>query len=222
MRRGCSVFATSCARWRPRSRSSGAGPSRSSSSPAFSSVSKRAGPPARARTRRCGRGGGRAGSRARGAARPPPSGIRRRRAGRRSVIARASGWNVWTSTRPGASRPLRPASWVRSWKVRSSARKSGRPSPVSASTTAASATPSKWWPLATICVPTRTARSVAAKRASASAAAPGRLTVSASSRISSSSGNCAASSRSRRCVPAPRRASSGEPHDGQISGAASS
>ena len=43
MRRGCSVFATSWARCRPRRRSSGAGPRRSSPSPAFSSVSKRAG-----------------------------------------------------------------------------------------------------------------------------------------------------------------------------------
>ncbi len=41
------------------------------------------------------------------------------------MIGRASGWKVWTITRPGASRPLRPASWVISWKVRSSARKSG-------------------------------------------------------------------------------------------------
>ncbi len=41
-------------------------------------------------------------------------------------------------TRPGASLPLRPASWVRSWNVRSSARKSGSERPVSASTTAAS------------------------------------------------------------------------------------
>ncbi len=46
--------------------------------------------------------------------------------------------------------------------MRSSARKSGIPRPVSASTTAASATPAKWWPFATICVPTRTARSAAA------------------------------------------------------------
>ena len=40
----------------------------------------------------------------------------------------ASGWNVWTITRPGASRPLRPASCVTSWNVRSSARKSGKAS----------------------------------------------------------------------------------------------
>ena len=57
--------------------------------------------------------------------------------------------------------------------MRSSARKSGSASPVSASTTAASETPGKWWPLATIWVPTRTARSAAAKRSSASRSAPG-------------------------------------------------
>ena len=72
------------------------------------------------------------------------------------TIGRASGWNVCTSTCPGASRPLRPASCVISWNVRSSARKSGRPSPVSASTTAASSTPEKWCPFATICVPSST------------------------------------------------------------------
>ena len=55
----------------------------------------------------------------------------------------ASGWNVCTITFPGASRPLRPASCVTSWKVRSSARKSGSARPVSASTTAASETPGK-------------------------------------------------------------------------------
>ena len=49
----------------------------------------------------------------------------RRRAAPRSAIGVASGWNVCTITRPGASRPLRPASCVTSWNVRSSARKSG-------------------------------------------------------------------------------------------------
>ena len=38
---------------------------------------------------------------------------------------------------------------------------------MSASTTAASETPLKWWPFATICVPSSTARSVAANRSSA-------------------------------------------------------
>ena len=44
---------------------------------------------------------------------------------------------------------------------------------------------------------------------------------SASSRTSSSSGRRAASSRSSRCVPAPSRASSADPHSGQSSGAGS-
>ena len=90
-----------------------------------------------------------------------------------SASGRASGWKVCTSTRPGASRPLRPASCVTSWNVRSSARKSGRPRPVSASTTAASSTPAKWWPFATICVPSSTARSVSRKRRSAAASSSG-------------------------------------------------
>ena len=121
--------------------------------------------PARSRPRA--RGGGTAGSRARAAAPARRPGSAARRGCAASVSGRASGWNVWTSTRPGASRPLRPASWVTSWNVRSSARKSGRPRPVSASTTAASSTPAKWWPLATICVPSSTARSVSRKRRSA-------------------------------------------------------
>ena len=53
------------------------------------------------------------------------------------------------------------------------------------------------------------------------ASAPGFAAVSASSRIRSSSGTRFASSASSRCVPAPIRASSDEPHDGQASGTAS-
>ena len=59
----------------------------------------------------------------------------------RSGVSRAG--TSGRAPRPGASRPLRPASWVTSWNVRSSARKSGSAMPVSASTTAARATPSK-------------------------------------------------------------------------------
>ena len=64
-----SVFASSCARWRPRSRSSGAGPSSSAS--ARPSRSSRAGAPARRLRAERGsrRGAGRAGSRAPGVAR---------------------------------------------------------------------------------------------------------------------------------------------------------
>ena len=175
----------------------------------------------RSRTRRSRSGGRRAGSPARAggassSARKPATSCR---AAYRSGVA--SGWNVCTITFPGASRPLRPASCVTSWKVRSSARKSGSVSPVSASTTAASETPGKWWPLATICVPISTARSAAAKRSSASRSAPGLPAVSASSRIRSSSGTRLASSASSRCVPAPIRASSEEPQEGHASGTAS-
>ena len=135
------------------------------------------------------------------------------------ATVRESGWNVCTSTRPGASRPLRPASCVISWNVRSSARKSGIASPVSASITAASSIPEKWWPFATICVPSSTAASASAKRRSESASCSGFATASASSLISSSSGSSRASSRSSFCVPAPSRARSGEPHAGQFDGA---
>ena len=137
------------------------------------------------------------------------------------VIGVASGWKVWTSTLPGASRPLLPASCVTSWNVRSSARKSGNASPASASTTAATATPGKWWPLATICVPISAAAGEVAKRSSASRRAPGFDAVSASSRIRSRPGTRFSSSPSSRCVPAPMRASSTEPHSGQLSGSAS-
>ena len=153
----------------------------------------------------------------RAAARARRRGSRRRRGARRSAIARASGWKVWTITRPGASRPLRPASCVRSWNVRSSARKSGRPSPVSASTTAASSTPGKWWPFATICVPTSTARSARAKRSSASRSCSGFVDRVGVEADRSSSGRCFASSRSSFCVPAPIRASSAEPQAGHVS-----
>ena len=127
--------------------------------------------------------------------------------------ARGSGWNVWMRTRPGASRPLRPASWVRSWNVRSSARKSGRPRPVSASTTAASSTPAKWCPFATICVPTRTARSARANRSSASRELLGlrdtrrRRAGSAPARGRASRARARAAACPRRCarVPASRR-----------------
>ena len=104
-------------------------------------------------------------------------------------------------TVPGASRPLLPASCVTSWNVRSSARKSGKARPVSASMTAATATPLKWCPFATICVPTSTAARAAAKRSSASRSASGLAVVSASSRMRSRPGTRAASSDSSFCVP---------------------
>ena len=46
-----------------------------------------------------------------------------------------------------------PATWVRSWNVRSAARGSPSARPISASTTPTSVSCGKLWPLATICVP---------------------------------------------------------------------
>ena len=89
---------------------------------------------------------------------------------------------------------------------------------MSASTTAASATPAKWWPFATICVPSSTARSAAAKRRSASGTAPRSSTTSASSRIRSSSGTLLGELPLEALVPAPMRASSDDPQTGQTSG----
>ena len=152
------------------------------------------------------------------AARAPARGIRRRRGGpRRRAGSRPAGRSA-RARRPGASRPLRPASWVTSWNVRSSARKSGNARPVSASTTAATATPGKWCPFATICVPMSAAAREAANRSSASRSAPGLAAVSASSRIRSSPGTRRSSSASSRWVPAPMRASSTEPHSGHFFG----
>ena len=65
--------------------------------------------------------------------------------------ARAAGSSACTITRPPRSpRPLRPASWATSANVRSSARKSGKRSVASASSTTASVTSGKSCPLATI------------------------------------------------------------------------
>ena len=95
-----------------------------------------------------------------------PRGTPRRPGARR---ARPRATRAGTSGRaPCRARPARCGRRAAStsWNVRSSARKSGIPSPLSASITAASDTSAKWWPLATICVPTSTARSAAAKRRS--------------------------------------------------------
>ena len=114
------------------------------------------------------RSGGRtAGSAERAAARSPRRGSRRRRAGRRGGCSARRSASAWTRTRPPASpRPLRPASWVISAKVRSSERKSGSRSAPSASRMTLSVTSGKSWPLATIWVPTRTPESAASKRRS--------------------------------------------------------
>ena len=163
-------------------------------------------------------GGGRAGSRAarRRSSSPARNSVdvvarRERRSGARP----AEGLD--DARDPGASRPLRPASWVTSWNVRSSARKSGqsrarcrrrRPPPARR--------PGKWCPLATICVPTQhgaVGGGEAAERLRSAPGARGRVRVEPDQlelRQAASRARC-----SSRCVPAPSRASSAEPHAGQ-------
>ena len=81
-------------------------------------------------------------------------------------IAGASGASVWTRTRPPfRPRPLRPANWATSAKVRSSDLKSGNRSVASASRTTLSTTSGKSCPLPTICVPTSTPASEASNGA---------------------------------------------------------
>ena len=126
-----------------------------------------------------------------------------------------------TLPRSSPGRPGRPASWVSSANVRSSARKSGMASPVSASSTAASSTPGTSWPFATICVPTSTARSAARNRSSVAAGSPARDATSASRRSTSRRGNRSIRSSSTRSVPAPIRARSTDPHAGHAAGARS-
>ena len=202
---------------------SDAGPSRSEaaserSSSLFSSVRTRTGP-AWGRPGQSGRDGGTADSRAR---RRPSSPARNSSTSWRAASARARvGLIRLHEHAAGCVTTAPPASWVTSWNVRSSARKSGRPSAVSASTTAASATPRKWWPFPTIWVPSRTPRSQAAKPASTSLSVSGRPATSASSRKRSSSGRRAASSVSSFSVPAPKRATSAAPQAGHSSGAGS-
>ena len=83
--------------------------------------------------------------------------------------------------------------------------------------------PAKWWPLATICVPDAGPRGrSAAKRSSVAASAPGRRGgVGVEPDRARAPAAARRAPRSRRCVPAPSRASSGEPHAGQSSGAGS-
>ena len=91
---------------------------------------------------------------------------------------------------------------------------------MSASTTAASATPAKVVALGHHLRPEQDAALAAAKRARISASRPGWAATSASSRKRSSSGSRAASSASSCSVPAPRRATSAAPQAGQQLGAA--
>ena len=104
---------------------------------------------------------------------------------------------------PLGPRPARPATWVRSWKVRSVARKSGRWMPVSALITPTSVTLGKSSPLAIICVPSRmwTCPSLNARRTCSWL--PGERMVSESIRRTTWSGKAARTSRSSRSVPMP-------------------
>ena len=86
--------------------------------------------------------------------------------------------------------------------VRSSARKSGKRSVESASTTTPSVTSGKSCPFATIWVPTSSPAGAAAKRASSSGTASFAPEVSASSRKTGTS-SASVSSASSRSVPAP-------------------
>ena len=98
-------------------------------------------------------------------------------------------------------RPARPATCVSNWNVRSAARKSATPSPMSADTTPTSVTCGKSWPLAIICVPTSTSISRAANRARTAPIAPRRCIVSRSTRATRAPGQ-------RRAAPPARRARS--------------
>ena len=81
------------------------------------------------------------------------------------MMAELRGLRVWTRTRPGMSlRPARPATWAMSWKVRSSARKSGIESEVSALRMPTKVTLGKSRPLAIIWVPSMSLMSPLLKR----------------------------------------------------------
>ena len=157
----------------------------------------------RARRRRCGRGGGTAGSRARGAARAPRRGSARRRGAPRSAIGRASGWNVWTSTRPGrvaaaAAGELRDAAGT------CAPRRGSRAAPSAGVGVDHGGELDAGEVVALgdhLRAEQHGAVGVGEARAAPRRARSGFAAVSASSRISSSSGNSRASSRSSRCVP---------------------
>ena len=120
------------------------------------------------------------------------------------MIAATSGLKVWTSTLPARSpRPVRPATWVTIWKVRSAARKSGRWSAVSASTTPTKVTLGKSSPLAIIWVPSKIRTSPCLNAASTFSWLPCPRIVSESIRRIDSSGNAIRTSRSSRSVPIP-------------------
>ena len=156
------------------------------------------------RRRRRGRGRRTAGSAARAGARARRPGSPRCRGARRPrSTARRAPSSARARGRPRGPRPARPASWAISANVRSSARKSGKRSVLSASSTTPSVTSGKSWPLATICVPSSSPAGAAWKRLEQlRARRPWPSAVSASSRNTGTS-SASRSSASIRSVPAP-------------------
>ncbi|MNL61675.1 hypothetical protein D3C87_1856310 [compost metagenome] len=124
-------------------------------------------------------------------------------------------------TLPGISpRPARPATWVRSWKDRSAARKSGRLREASAAITPTSETRWRSRPLATIWVPMSTSASPAAKTLRMRWWEPLRVVVSRSSRMIRASGKRVAAASATCWVPAPKCLMYGLLQLGQRSGGA--
>src|SRR5207245_483312 len=112
---------------------------------------------------------------------------------------------VWANTWPPfGPRPARPATWATSWKVRSAARKSGRWSPVSASTTPTTVTFGKSSPFAIIWVPSRMSTSPRATRSRMRWCAHLVLVVSRSIRATRAAGNRRPTNCSSCWLPSPR------------------
>ena len=105
--------------------------------------------------------------------------------------------------------------------MRSSARKSGKRSVESASSTTPSVTSGKSCPLATIWVPTRTPAGACSKRRSTAANPPSAPAASASSRNTGSGATSASSSRSSCSVPTPWRATDTDAQSGHTDGTGS-
>ena len=96
--------------------------------------------------------------------------------------------------------------------MRSEARKSGRLSPGSASTTPTSVTPGKSWPLVTICVPTRTSISRARNGVEDVRMSPSPAAVSRSSRAMRAPGSDMREELLELLGAEPMRSTAGLPH----------
>ena len=219
------VFASNCARWRPRSRRSGAGPSSRAAGPSRAPRGARrapaAGRPGQVRRRRVQQDGEKAGSRAPRVGRARARGSRRRRAAAAYANGVASGWNVWTMTRAGrvAAAPARQLRHelerpLLGAEVRE--REAGIGIDDGGDRDAGEVVP-----LRDHLRPDRAPRRARPR----SARAPrGALRAWRRCRrragCARGRGRARASSASSRCVPAPMRASSTEPQSGQCSGSA--